>query len=262
MQIVYFDEAGDDGYPQYSSEFFVLTALYFHYMNWQPIFQTIRDFRRNLKETFNFPMGLEIHTKHFWLNKKPYNEFRFPISERVTVTNLFCDLIACLDLKIINVVIVKPRIKNPKYPVLDTALKYSIQRIENDLNPILNPGEKFILITDPGRVGKMRNTSRRIQRINFIPSRYSPNAYRREITALIEDPLPKDSRESYFIQLADLVSSIVYLHAISATGIGRFPNRLRGIVTSEIVQQWMDRLRPSFNLLASMQDPYGIKYHP
>jgi hypothetical protein len=178
------------------------------------------------------------------------------------MVDLFCDLIANLNVKIINVVIVKPRIRNPDYPVLDTALKYSIQRIENDLNPTINPDEKFMIITDPGRVGKMRNTSRRIQRINFIPSKYSPSLYRREITSLIEDPLPKDSKESYFVQLADTVSYVVYLHAISETKAGNYPNRLASLVTPAKVAEWMERLKPSLNLNSSRKDPYGIVYHP
>jgi hypothetical protein len=231
-------------------------------LNWQPIFETVIDFRRELKSTFGLPIRMEMHTKHFLLNKKPYRALGISDGDRVTVVGLFCDLVASLDLKIINVVIVKPRIQNPNYPVLDTALKFSIQRIENDLKPSLNPQEKFMIITDPGRVGKMRKTSRRIRRINFIPSRFSPTAYRREIKTLIEDPLPKDSKESYFIQLADVVTLVVYLHSITETGVGQFSNRMGRIVNPQKAVEWMDRLKPSLNLLASSRDPYGIVYHP
>ena len=262
MHIAYYDESGDDGFPACSSPFFVLTALYLHYMNWRPTFETISSFRRDLITSFNFPVRLEMHTKHFLLNKKPYEALRISDANRITVVESFCDLIANLNVKIINVVIVKPRILKPDCQVLDTALKYSIQRIENDLNPTLNPSEKFMIITDTGRVGKMRNTSRRIQRINFIPSKFSPTLYRREITALIEDPLPKDSKESYFIQLADVVSYIVYLHTITETGIGSFPNRLPKLVPPAKVTEWMERLKPALNLNASGRDPFGIVYHP
>jgi hypothetical protein len=262
MQIAYYDESGDDGYPVYSSEFFVLSAIYLHYLNWQPIFETIRDFRRDLKSAFNFPVRMEMHARHFLLNKRPYKDLGISDTDRLEIVGLFCDLIASVDLKIINVVIVKPRICNPQYPVLDTALKYSIQRIENDLNPAINPHEKFMIITDTGRVGKMRKTSRRIQRINFVPSKFSPTSYRREIKSLIEDPLSKDSKESYFIQLADVVTLVVYLHSITETGVGKYPKRLARIVTPIMVSEWMDRLKPSLNLLASSRDPYGIVYHP
>ena len=262
MYIAYYDEAGDDGYPLRSSELFVLSAVYLQYLNWQPSFEAIRAFRRQLSTAFHLPVNLEMHTRRFILDKRPYRALAMSAEDRIRVVDLFCDLIGALDVRVINVVIVKPRIKNPHYDVLDTALTYSIQRIENDLNPSVNPDDKFMIITDSGRVGKMRSTSRRIQRINFIPSRFSPQAYRREITSLIEDPLPKDSHESYFIQLADLVSFVVYLHSSTVTGVATFSNRLSGIVSPANVMEWMKRLSPSLNLQASRDDPYGIVYHP
>ncbi|WP_416209999.1 DUF3800 domain-containing protein [Anaerolinea sp.] len=118
-----------------------------------------------------------------------------------------------------------------------------MQRIENDLQPDKNPGAKFIIITDPGRVGKMRKTSRRIQRLNFIPSKFGSESYRKEISTLIEDPLPKDSRESYFIQLVDLVSFIVYMHSLSVTGTGQISNRLSMLITPDQISNWMSKLK-------------------
>ncbi len=262
MHIAYYDEAGDDGYPQYSSPLFVLSSLYFHYLNWRPSFNAILEFRRYLKSRYDFPVRMEMHTKHFLLNKKPYGRLKLSDNDRIEIIGLYCDLIANLDVKIINVVIVKPRIRKPDYLVLDTALKYSVQRIENDLDPASNPSQKFMIITDPGRVGKMVKTTRRIQRINFIPSRYGPTSYRREISALIEDPLPKNSDESYFIQLTDLVSYIVHLYSVEQTGASTFPARTAHFLISDTVKLWMERLKPSLNLNATTRNPYGIVFHP
>jgi len=39
-------------------------------------------------------------------------------------------------------------------------------------------------------------------------------------------------------------------------------NRLSRIMTPTQVEEWMERLKPSFNLQASSKDPYGIVYHP
>lgn len=262
MQIAYYDESGDDGYPKFSSPFFVLTAVYLSYLNWRPAFDTIMDFRRNLKTSFGLPIRLELHKKHFLLNKRPYDKLNLSEADRITVVDLFCDLIASLSIKTINIAIVKPRIRNSGYEVLDTALRYSIQRIENDLNPSRNPDQKFMIITDAGRVGKMRHTARKIQRINFIPSKFKPTSYRKEISSLIEDPLPKDSKESYFIQLADLISFVIYLHSIDACKIGHYPARLPASISPAKVVEWLERLKPALNLQASSKDPFGIVYHP
>jgi hypothetical protein len=262
MHIAYYDEAGDDGFPKYSSPLFVLSCIYFHYLNWRPIFDTILNFRREIKSRYNIPVRMEMHTRDFLLNKKPYGSLRLSEQNRIEIVGLFCDLAANLDLKVINVVIVKPKIKKQDYQILDTAVKYSVQRIENDLNPKNDPSQRFMLITDPGRVGKMTQTTRRIQRINFIPSKFGPATYRKEIATLIEDPLPKNSDQSFFIQLADLISYVVYLYSSNATGIAGYPNRMGYFVSPETVAGWMERLKPSLNLQASGQNAYGVVFHP
>lgn len=149
----------------------------------------------------------------------------------------------------------------PAYPVLDRALTYSVQRIENDLKKV-DPAKRFMIITDPGREGKMRKTTRKIQKINFIPSKFNPEGYRQEIKSLIEDPLPKESKESYFIQLSDLVSYLVYLYGIQELLKQAFPSRLPVLVDIVKVKSWLDIMKDSLNLEASGTNVYGIVISP
>jgi hypothetical protein len=174
----------------------------------------------------------------------------------------YCSLVGRLQARIVNVAVIKPRITNPSYPVLDTALRYSIQRIENDLDPVQNPMNKFMIITDEGRLGAMRSTSRKMQRMNVIPSKFGPQPYRREIRSMIEDPLPKDSRESYFIQTTDLIAFVVYLYCVGKTGCGRYHGRMPTAVNHSTVTDWLDRMKGSLNLQAAPADSYGVKLHP
>jgi len=207
MFIAYFDESGDDGYPRYSSELFVLTSVYLHYSNWQDCYQKIYDFRKSLRLTYRFPVKQEFHTREFIMDKFPYHG-KFTTAVRKKILFDFCSFAATLDVKVVSVVIDKQNIRRPTYHVLKNALTYNIQRIENDLAPLGNVG-KFMIITDEGRVGAMRNVTRKIQKINYIPSQFSGTPYRKEIKSMLEDPLPKSSDQSYFIQLADMISFIV-----------------------------------------------------
>ncbi|WP_405237556.1 DUF3800 domain-containing protein [Lentisalinibacter orientalis] len=262
MTVAYYDEAGDDGYPRYSSPVFVLSVLYLDYRNWQAIYQAIVDFRRSLKEDYGFPVKLEMHSRYFLLNKKPYTRFGFTPATRIEIFSRFCEFIGRQELKIINVAILKPPIINPGYEVLDTALKFSVQRIENDLNPRANAEHRFLVITDEGRVGKMRKTTRRIQQINYIPSKFAATSRRREIVGLIEDPLPKSSAQSHFIQLADVVAQVVYYRALTSKGIASLPKRLRPFVTTTTIDGWLTAIEPSLNKAAAGDDHFGIRYHP
>jgi len=261
MYIAYYDEAGDDGFPRYSSPLFVLSALYLHYLNWKRAFDTIQMFRRQLKNDFNIPIKWEIHTRSLLLNKNPYREIGLSNNDRICVIDLFCDLASQLDIKVVNIAINKTIIRKQDYRVLDRALTYSVQRIENDLKRI-DPTGRFLIITDDGRVGKMRNTTRRIQKINFIPSRYGPEGYRQEIESLIEDPLPKNSKESYFIQLADTISYIVYLYVAHICNISHSNNRMPEEINKEKVIEWMQKLKGCLNVAASGENEYGVVCYP
>ena len=261
MYIAYYDETGDDGYPQYSSPLFVLTAVYTHYLDWKETYEHIQKFRRQLKKDFNLPVKMELHTKYFLLNKNPYRALNISDEDRILIVELYCKLIAELDIKIVNILINKKKLTIPKYSVLDKALTYSVQRIENDLRKI-DSSKKFMIITDPGREGKMRKTTRKIQRVNFIPSKFNMESYRQEIKSLIEDPLPKESKESYFIQLADLVSYLVYLYGMKEILNGKFPSRMPKDINFERVKIWLELMRDSLNLQASGDNKYGIVISP
>jgi len=261
MYIAYYDESGDDGYPKCSSPLFILSTIYLHYLNWKNVYKNISEFRKQLKKDFNLPSKMEFHTKHFILNKNPYRSFQISDDDRLLIIELFCELISNLEISIINVVINKKNISVQDYNVLGNALTYSIQRIENDLNKI-DPLKKFMIITDQGRIGKMRMTARKIQKINFIPSKYNSKPYRQEIKSLIEDPLEKNSKESYFIQLVDLVAFIIYIYSVNKLNVGKVSNRMPKNASMKYVIGLMERLKGSLNLNASKSEPYGVVYYP
>ena len=262
MHLAYYDEAGDDGYPECSSPLFVLTSCYIHYQNWQPAIQSLIEFRRQLKEAYGLPVKFELHARPLLLNKRPYRALLLSDDKRIEIVDEACAVIAQLPVRIANIAIVKNRISEEKYQVLDRAFTFSIQRIENDLDPTRNPEERFLIITDHGRIGVMRKTSRRLQKINYIPSKFGSESYRREIKTLIEDPLPKDSRESHFIQICDMVSYIVYLYGLVEKCGGTYGARLPKQITPERVRQWLDVLTPSLNTKAAADDAFGVRFSP
>jgi hypothetical protein len=262
MHLAYFDETGDDGFPNRSSELFVLTACYLDHLDWRSTFETIRDFRRSIRMKFGFPLKWELHTRPLLLNKNPYGALGLKDADRIGIIDEACNLLGSLPVKIINIVIVKPRIRKNDYQVLDTAFTYAVQRLENDILQTSTPGNRFMIITDEGRLGVMRKTARRLQRFNVVPSMYpGQGPITRTIQGMIEDPLEKNSRESYFIQMSDLVSYLVFLFSIHETGVGHISNRMPSAVTRTVIESWLDSLLTVLNLQAA-KHKYGIKYHP
>lgn len=263
LHLAYYDECGDDGFPERSSDYFVLTAIYLRYEVWQTIFDNLLAFRRRLKVSYGIPVRLEFHTNGFLKKAKPFTGFNLSNQDRLEIIRDYCTLLSQQDWRIVNICIAKTRIQNLRYQVLDTALTYSIQRIENDLRRGYNDAARFMILTDEGRVGSMRKTARRLKRINYVPSMYGSAQRRQDIQTLIEDPLPKDSAQSYFIQAADLVSFLVYLYCCEKHRCYNLVRkRIRSYVAPQEVSDWMTRLRPVLNTAAATEDPYGIKIHP
>lgn len=259
MYISYFDEAGDDGYPKTSSPIFVLSSLYMDHNEWKHNFELMRVFRKKLKKDYDIPVKEEFHTADFIRDKAPYHG-KYEENIRKEVLFLYFKLISSLNIKIINVVIDKGRFKTPGYQILEKALTYNVQRIENDLSAI---PKKYLIITDEGWLGKMRKQIRKIQRINFIPSKYNPIAYRKEIENLIEDPLSKESSESYFIQLIDSVSTIVYLFALQNLCKTKIPwgKRIRKVLKYGDEISLLKIIENNLNLKAS-RNRFGIVCYP
>ncbi|MBD3404108.1 DUF3800 domain-containing protein [candidate division GN15 bacterium] len=263
LRIAYYDETGDDGFPLYSSDFFVLTAVHMHYLDWHSNFERLRSFRRLLRNQLSLPLKWEFHTKYFLLNKNPYRQLVIADPDRIATISALCSAVSQMRFRVVTVCIDKKKIIRRDYRVLDTALRYSIQRIENDIKPAVNPEGKFLIITDEGRQGAMTKTSRAMQKINYIPSKFSGRPMRQEIVSLIEDPLPKNSKESYFIQVADLISYVTYLYAaFSRRQVESIGARVRQLVSDDLVMKWMKTLQPVLAVEATEYDQFGVVFHP
>lgn len=149
-----------------------------------------------------------MHTKHFLCDKDPYRKYNWSINDKQEILKEYTLAISKLDISIINVMIDKRKIKRNDYKVLENALTYNIQRIENDSAGKWN----YLIITDKGRLSPMRKTARRIRTYNPIHSKYSQQIKNQPIHSLIEDILEKDSTESHFIQVCDFISYFTHLY--------------------------------------------------
>ncbi len=68
--------------------------------------------------------------------------------------------------------------------------------------------------------------------------------------------------DSVINHMADLVAYLVYLCGMRELKIGEFPNRLKSYLSDQQLKDWLDLLKPSLNLKAAADNPYGIKIHP
>jgi hypothetical protein len=266
MYLAYLDESGDDGYPKTKSQLFALTSTYMNESTWKENFAEIKKIRKVFYKKYWLAARSELHTRDFMANDDRYIHLHLSEKQRVSLLDEYATGISKLKIKVINCVTDKTKITNNNYKVLDNCLNFSIQRVENDLRAIdkkLKEDNKFvetsrfIMIVDPGREAKMISTARRIQTINFIPSQFGPHPYRSEIKKLIEDPLPKVSHQSYFIQISDFIVSVIFLYMKIELGIGKMPSRIPKSIDFAKLKEWLDILKPVLNFQASKKNKYG-----
>lgn len=257
-QIVYCDETGDDGNNTSSSSCFVLTSIYMPSSKWQNNYDTIKQFRKSLKDEYGFHVGQEMHTKYFVTDKNPYRAYGWTDEQKIEILKKFTVMIASLDLSVVNVIIDKSRIHNEDYHVLENALTYNIQRIENDSNGKWN----FVIITDEGRISPMRKTARAIRAYNPIQSQFG-GYINKPIKNLIEDVLEKDSKESHFIQICDFISYFVHLYYKTYCEKKGLPNRVGKLIDKDFVGRVMATFNANgiLNLKASAEK-YGLVVYP
>lgn len=258
--IVYFDETGDDGNNINSSDFFLLTSIYMPMNSWKENYEIIVGLRRYLKKKFNFFTKEEMHTKHFLCDKDPYRKYNWNKDDKQKILKHYLSAICKLNISVINVIIDKRKIKRKDYDVLEKALTYNIQRIENDSCGKWN----YIIITDKGRISPMRKTARKIRAYNPIYSKFSTKIKNQPIKNMIEDILEKDSKESHFIQICDFISYFTHLYQKSCVDRHDLPNRIATCIDKNFVVKVMETLKNNgkLNLNANKNNEYGIVKYP
>ena len=258
--IAYFDETGDDGVTMASSDHFVLTSLYMPAESWQQNFNLMRVLRKELRDNYGFHVTEEMHTKYFLTDKNPYRYYHWSKEVKQEIIKAFTLTIASMDLKIINVIIDKTKFRDNNYHILENALKYNIQRIENDSDGQWN----YLIITDEGRIAPMRKTARAIRAFNPIQSKYSHGFVNQPIMNMIEDIMEKNSSESYFIQICDFVSFFIHLYFKVEYRNGALPNRIANVIDDAFVRRVLVTLRNAgrLNLKANENNQYGLVIYP
>jgi hypothetical protein len=260
-RIVYFDETGDDGVTTASSDHFVLTSVYMPAELWQTNFDKMKNLRRELRDKYGFHVSQEMHTKQFLTDKNPYREYGWTPKERQEIIIAFTKVISDMDLKIVNVIIDKTKFKDSDYPVLERALTYNIQRVENDSKA---DNWNYLIITDEGRLAPMRKTARQIRAFNPVQSKYTYSYTNHPITNMIEDIMEKKSSESYFIQIADFVSYFVHLYFETRVRAKQLPKRVQNVIDVNFVGSVLETLKVHnvLNLKANENNNYGLVIYP
>ena len=103
--IAYFDETGDDGFVNSSSDDFVLTSIYTKTTSWQKNYNVMKNYRALLKEKYGFHSTVEMHTKNFLTDKNPYRNYGWTKEQKQKILITYTKCIAeQMDFSCVNVI--------------------------------------------------------------------------------------------------------------------------------------------------------------
>jgi hypothetical protein len=258
--LMYVDESGDSNLNltiRNVPDYFALTGLIIEIDAWRDDYQIYKDLKTHLRSNYGFRVRQELHGHDIVRNKRPYHYLRL---NRNVIRAIYSDVITHIlllrNVHIINVFLLKTD------PNVVTGIRYFDNNIEElAWNRIATRFDTFLrrkvnanyglIIPDESRVSLIRRSLRKWRVVNYQRTRSGSLNF--PLIRVIEDPLFKDTRDTPFLQFADMVNySLVMRENVSRNAPGK--NRFRKIQGHTL----FNVLRPLLLLSATYTDPNGI----
>lgn len=248
MYLMYVDESGDPGTVGSPTRYFVLSAIVVHEVEWQNLLDDLIQLRRDLKVLYGLQMKEEIHASVF-VNGRP--KLKRPITRNQRISLLKHCLKSLAGRRDISIFSVRCDKSNhgPNSDIFNLTWKYLIQRFDNTLSHRNFPSslhglEKGMIICDNTNGKKLTGLLRQMRRYNPIPNmqQFGGGANNIKLRAIVEDPVFRDSKESYIVQMADIVSYFARQFYesnkyIRKRGAKRFYGLLNAVINANVTRR-------------------------
>jgi hypothetical protein len=196
VHFVYIDDSGDEHTRAYS-------ALAIPEVEWKNTFAAVRQYRRDLKEKHGIFVTVELHATEFVGGRGRIAPHVVPKGLRCAIFRQTLSMIAKLP---------GTRIFNAMSPKINERLIFErlMMRINNTMKAW---GSNALIVHDKGK--DYTSLVRRMSVYNPIQSKYGRwpdgNLYKNiPLQYVLEDIFFRDSKDSYFIQLADFCAYALF----------------------------------------------------
>ena len=205
MRLVFVDETGDTGtkLDGGSSSGYTLGAVIVRDTDWCGSLEAIIEMRRFIKAKYGVPIREEIKANYLTRNQGWFSSKGVAPWDRREIFRYHLQLLGAASMSTFAVWIDKRKLalNGNADSTQRVAWQYLFQRLANTF-----PDEPVMLIHDEGSNNWIRREFRKSRSFLTAGSLYDNHSLRIDGRMLIEDPVARDSRQSYFIQLADLAA--------------------------------------------------------
>lgn len=191
MDLLYFDESGDDGLRPGSSRFLALASIRIAAEEWTRWNKRILALRNELDASMGIPLRHELHTRNLLLRKACFADLKLGKPSMISLIEKVGALTDDEGISVKSIAVDK----RPGVQPLNAAL----------IAQLNGPLGRCVAISDRGRVPRMRQLISTAFRDGKLAT--TPPEFMLEI----------DSRDSGLVQLADFFATAAYLRACVET---------------------------------------------
>jgi hypothetical protein len=220
VYLFYMDESGDPGVGGGSPmSTYTVGVVVIHDSQWVDLFEQLLELRRLIRKRFGLYMRAEIKGSELAKGSGPWAALHLSADKRQFIYRSFMKLQGGIgSVKTYAVVVNKSRC-NDQEDVRRTAWRYALQRVERFA---ANKHDTAMLLPDSGQYVWLRRLAREMRRHAVVGSAFGTGSFDRNLLKiLIDDPVERDSEQSYMIQLADLNAYAAYRFKVR---IPQFPH--------------------------------------
>ncbi|OBF38158.1 hypothetical protein A5724_10550 [Mycobacterium sp. ACS1612] len=206
MLVAYIDESGNTGDPSKGgSHTFVLGCVLVDADAWPEAFDGLLRFRRRIRDKFGVHMRAEIKANYLLRNSGDLRPYALGQGARHVIYRAHLRILASLGVRAFAIVIDKRTGFTSPTDCFDMAWEALLQRLERTST---KEQTRFLVVHDEGENDAVRRWVRRARRYLTAGSAYGAGGGTivAPATQLIDDPVARQSTQSYFIQLADLLA--------------------------------------------------------
>jgi Protein of unknown function (DUF3800) len=255
VYLAYVDESGNLGLP--GSRTYTLGCLFLDAERWPDAFDQI-GFRRILRDTYGVPVRAELKANYLLRGKGPLWPLRLAETERFEIYRELMHVQAALGFQTYAIVINKQELADRGHAenAREVGWEFLLQRLERLTT---TTHMTAMLVHDEGEGTVIRKIARKARRAGSAGSAFGTGHLNVPARLLVDDPVPRDSRQSYFVQLAD-ISAYAAFRKIHPP-----PARLTPIVPQSMWDELGAATYADANYLARLEhpsDPPGIVSWP
>lgn len=211
MFIAYLDESGDRGVA--GSQTYTIGCVMVEANAWPGVFDSLISFRRFVRLRFKVPVRMELKANYLVRGGGPLRPLRLPEAVRRVIFRQSLRLLPKLGLTTFAVLIRKPQLqaRTPGADPRDIAWEFTLQRLERFST---KNGVPILIVHDEGDALLIRKFARKARRAGTAGSFFGTGNLRVPARLLLDDPVPRQSHQSYYIQMADMVAYAAFRHFI------------------------------------------------